>query len=121
MPGPHPRSPVSVRKPGKPVYVFRLLRFFHCLTLVLRYTFVCCMLPMAPPVSVKTGPLDAGGAWEGGPLHEPIVALARTAEVFCFACPGTYCPAGRSEGRATLMRGKASSPYFSKRALVGPA
>jgi len=57
-----------------------------------RYTFVCCMLPMAPPVSVKTGPLDAGGAWEG-----------------------TYCPAGRSEGRATLMRGKASSPYFSKR------
>ncbi|CAE7543000.1 unnamed protein product [Symbiodinium natans] len=57
-----------------------------------RYTFVCCMLPVAPPVSVKTGPLDAGIAWEG-----------------------TYCPAGRSEGRATLMRGKASAPYFTKR------
>ena len=32
------------------------------------------------------------------------------------ASPGTYCPAGRSEGRATLMRGKPSAPYFSKSA-----
>ena len=72
---------------------------------------------MAPPVSVKTGPLDDGHAWEGTPEYTRVeLDPAQRKVVRC--CSGTYCPAGRSEGRATLMRGKASAPYFFKRALT---
>ncbi|CAK9100382.1 Uncharacterized protein SCF082_LOCUS46983 [Durusdinium trenchii] len=57
-----------------------------------RYNFVCCKLPLAAPVSVRTGPLLAEDVqpWEG-----------------------TYCPVGRTEGRPDFTRLAGSWPQMS--------
>lgn len=58
----------------------------------MRYNFVCCKLPLAAPVSVRTGPLLAEDVqpWEG-----------------------TYCPVGRTEGRPDFTRLAGSWPQMS--------
>lgn len=57
-----------------------------------RYTFVCWRLPLAPPVSVRTGPL--------------VTTEAETWQ-------GTYCPAGRVEGRPNFQKRSGSFPQYS--------
>lgn len=56
-----------------------------------RYKFVCCQLPLAAPISIKTGPLlmDNVLPWEG-----------------------TYCPTDRVEGRPDFGRKTGTWPQF---------